>query len=103
PLTRPFLSTAGPPESPEQTGLLAMNSPAFTISVWQAAPSQYTLEVVTLMRCPAVWPVWSAGSCRPKPIAENTSLAASWRVKLGSIGLAAVIGTPLPDSSNNAM
>lgn len=50
PLTRPFLSSAGPPESPEQTGLSAMNSPSSTKSVPQALPSQNTVASVTPMR-----------------------------------------------------
>jgi hypothetical protein len=50
PTTRPFESSAGPPESPEQTGLSAIHSPCVTIGVPQAVPAQNTFASLTPMR-----------------------------------------------------
>src|SRR5882724_1255849 len=93
PKTRPEASNAGPPESPEHTGLLPTHSScSLPAAVGQAVPTQYTDAVLKRMRVPAVLPTLSLGSCRPKPTAANCSFVLVVTPSAGSSGTAAEPG-----------
>src|SRR5450432_1569845 len=101
PKTRPEASNAGPPESPEHTGLLPTHSSwALAAADGQLLPTQYTDAVLKRMRVPAVVPALSFGSWRPKPTAANFSFVLVVTPSAGSIGVAAELGTLLFKTSS---